>query len=139
MKSMMFAAALCVGTAAFAQSGSMGQTGATGTTTPPINQSTAQPGSQSGSNWGRSNSGTATGQMGQSGTSTDTSAAGSDVTGVQNGTGTTGTGMMGTGNAGAYTGMGGPAPNAGNYPPCSRSVRDSCTQGRERGVRRRPR
>jgi hypothetical protein len=34
--------------------------------------------------------------------------------------------------------MGGPA-EAGNYPPCSRAVTDSCIQTNERGMRRRPR
>jgi hypothetical protein len=58
---------------------------------------------------------------------------------VLNGPATTGTGMMGSGNAGAYTGMGGPTSASGNYPPCSRTMRDSCIQTNERGMRRRPR
>jgi hypothetical protein len=58
-----------------------------------------------------------TGTTGTGGTGTSTSQ-----------TGTGGTGMGGTG-------MGGPA-NAGNYPPCSRTVTDSCIQTNERGMRR---
>ena len=40
------------------------------------------------------------------------------------------------GTAGAMAGTGGPARAAGNYPPCSRTVTDSCIQTNERGRRR---
>jgi hypothetical protein len=44
----------------------------------------------------------------------------------------TGTGTMGTGQQATFT----PGPAAGSYPPCSRTVTDSCVQTYERGTRR---
>ena len=67
--------------------------------------------------------GTAAGGTGSGGTTTGWS-----------GTGTATTGATGTG---AYTGTGGPLQAAGSYPPCSRTVTDSCIQTNERGRRRR--
>jgi hypothetical protein len=56
---------------------------------------------------------------------------GTDASGTGSGsnqTGTSGTGMSG-GSAGGAT-------SAGTYPPCSRTVTDSCIQTNERGKRR---
>ena len=145
MKSYMFAIALCIGTAAAAQSSGSGQAGNSGTTMSTTGQgSTGQGSTQSGSNWGRAGNSEAAGTpVGQTnanpmGARSDTGNMGTDANGMQNGTGTTGTGM-GTANAGAYNGMGGPAMAGADYPPCSRNVRDHCTQTNERGMRRRPR
>ena len=51
--------------------------------------------------------------------------------GVQTGT----AGSMGAGSMGAGSSMGG-TPSTTNYPPCSKTVTDSCVQTYERGVRR---
>jgi hypothetical protein len=81
-----------------------------------IAQTTGSTGNHSGHNMGQ------TGTTGQAGTGqSDTMGQGSSM------------GQSGT------AGMSGPA-TAGNYPPCSRTITDSCIQTYERGVRRsRPR
>lgn len=71
------------------------------------------------------------------GTGTQGSAAGGTMSGGTAGGGTMSGWSGGTGNAsGAYTGVGGPMQGARDYPPCSRTVTDSCIQLHERGRRR---
>jgi len=134
MKTLILASALMLGGAAVAQTthsshASGAQQPATtqpsGTATGTMSQDTAQ------------GTGAMTQPMSQPSTGTGTMG---DTKGTMNDPGTgmmndTGTGTMsGTGNTG-MTGVGGPG-EARNYPPCSRTVTDSCIQTYERGVRR---
>ncbi|HEX9931762.1 MAG TPA: hypothetical protein VGB08_02860 [Allosphingosinicella sp.] len=130
MKKLIIAAALCVGGAAFAQTAQPTQTGQTG----------AQPAQQQ--------EPTSTGTTGedmpdvQQTNRADGAREVNPALGMaaQPGTGQgTGEGAgQGTG-SGAWTGTGSPANGSQgmrNYPPCSRTVTDSCIQTNERGMRR---
>lgn len=70
--------------------------------------------------------------------STGTMSRGTNSMGSMSGGSTSGGAMSGgaMSSSGNYGGMGGPAQGAGNYPPCSRTVTDSCIQTNERNRRR---
>ena len=109
MKTLLFAAALSVSGIALAQSTTNQDTNTTATTAQPSGETVDDP-SQS------------TGPQGITQQGTD-----------PNGQATAPAGT----NQGMQTGSGmGSQPAAGNYPPCSRTVTDRCTQTYERGVRR---
>jgi hypothetical protein len=92
---------------------------------------------RSGMNQGTSGQG-ASGQSGTSGQGGMNHGGMNHGTSGQSGTsGHSGMNHGAAGQSGAMTGVGGPMQAAGNYPPCSRTVTDSCIQTNERGRRRR--
>lgn len=131
MKSMIFAAGLCISTIAYAQTTGSGQSGSGHsnhqTTTHNTQPMAGKPGTM-GSGSSQERWGTTTpmqrGTMGQQNQPMQGSQSG------QWGQSSAGNGMTGT-----DRGMGGPAMNQGSrdYPRCSRTVRDSCTQIGPRG------
>ena len=111
MRTLLFAAALSISSIAVAQS----------TTT--NSQTQPQPSGETVDDQSQ-----ATGPQGITQQGTDPNGQATAPAGTNQGM-TTGAGMTGSA---AFT----PRPAAGEYPPCSRTVTDSCVQTYERGVRR---
>ncbi len=132
MKALLFAAAICVSGIAIAQNTSSQDTNTTATQgTDTTTQDTAQPSGQTVDDPSQS-----TGPQGVTQQGTDPSGQATPPAGTNQPP--TGTGMAQPmpNQQAAFT----PRPAAGEYPPCSRTVTDSCVQTYERGVRRsRPR
>jgi len=127
MKALLFAAALSVSGIAIAQDTTSQNSGTAAA------QDTAQPSGQTVDDPSQ-----ATGPQGVTQQGTVPNGQANPPAGYNQGvtTGTTGSsGSMGSSGTGMSGGMGGTASTA-NYPPCSRTVTDSCVQTYERGVRR---
>ena len=123
MKALLFAAALSVSGIAIAQDTTSQNTGtaAAQDTTQPSGQTVDDP-SQATGPQGVTQQGTV-----PNGQANPPAGYNQGTTGTSGSMGSSGTGMSGS--------MGGTASTA-NYPPCSKSVTDSCVQTYERGVRR---
>ncbi len=130
MRALFFAAALSVSGIALAQATTNQDTNTTATTTTaqPA-QDTAQPSGQTVDDPSQ-----ATGPQGVTQQGTDPNGQAAAPAGVNQGVQGTGTGpaVPSAGQQAAFA----PRAAAGEYPPCSRTVTDSCVQTYERGVRR---
>ena len=115
LKTLTIAAALGLGTAAIAQQ------------TMPQSTDTAQPSGQTVDDPSQ-----ATGPQGVTQQGTDPNGQATAPAGTNMGVQGTGQAVPAANQSAAFT----PRPAAGEYPPCSRTVTDSCVQTYERGVRR---
>ncbi len=133
MRTLIFAAALTVSGVAIAQD----QTTQSQSQTPTQSQTTTNPEQPSGQTVDDPSQ--ATGPQGVTQQGTDPNGQATPPAGTNEGVqGTTGAGMAAQpapSQQAAFTAR----PAAQEYPPCSRTVTDSCVQTYERGVRRRPR
>jgi hypothetical protein len=128
MKALLFAAAISVSGIAIAQNTSSQDTNTTATQgTAMTTQDTAQPSGQTVDDPSQS-----TGPQGVTQQGTDPDGEGMAPTGTNQAPMGTGMAQPMPNQQAAFT----PRPAAGEYPPCSRTVTDACTQTYERGVRR---
>lgn len=128
MKLLLFAAAISVSSIAIAQNTSSQDTNTTATQgTNSTAQDTAQPSGQTVDDPSQS-----TGPQGVTQQGTDPSGQAMPPTGTNQPPMGTGMAQPMPNQQAAFT----PRPAAGEYPPCSRTVTDSCVQTYERGVRR---